>query len=375
MYFWGGAYARKTIEMHTFILAAQAHLTDALIRIKSDLFQFLGRTGDMSISFSKVSGNDAIGSIARQSSIEELTASSTWPLKLLGARNRSNSFHELRQVSGPSDPRQVMAVSDKQKEQILAAVIKELAAHATAQTVPRVHIITGQMGAGKSTATDALSQALEGDCVVVDYDDLKRFVPGYAEQASKGYPGTVPGCKETARYLVDGLKSHVFDNRLNMIIQESINNRDDEMFRLIKECRENNCRVSLNILAVDKPTSTMGILTRYESGLKGINEGSGSPEGARRTPMEYHEDAYKSLADPHKINRLAAELDEVVVSGRDGKVYYQSATDLSPQKIIDAIAQGRVSGKADPVGMFDKLAGLIQFNVQFSNPELRHARR
>lgn len=329
----------------------------------------------MSISYSKAFESDVIGSIARPSSTEELTASSTWPLKLLGARNRSNSFHELRQVPGLSDPRQVTAVSAKQKERILAAVIKELSANATAQDNPSVHIITGQMGAGKSTATNAISQALQGNCVVVDYDDLKRFVPGYSEQASKGYPGTVPGCKETARYLVEGLKNHVFDNRLNMVIQESINNRDDEMFGLIKECRENNCRVSLNILAVDKPTSTMGILMRYETGLKDINEGKVSPEGARRTPMEYHEDAYKSLADPDKLNRLTAELDEVIVSARGGKVYYQSAEEFSSQKIIDAIALARVDGKADPVGMFDKLAGLVQFNLQFGNPELRQSPR
>ncbi|SDU86927.1 Zeta toxin [Pseudomonas mucidolens] len=263
-----------------------------------------------------------------------------------------------------------MPADDLQNSRILTAAIKELAAHATPRKHPQMHIITGQMGAGKSTATSRISEKLDG-ALIIDYDDLKRFVPGYSAQACKGYPGTVPGSKETARYLVEGLKNYGFDNRLNMVVQESINTRDDEMFKLVKSSRDNGYHVSLTILAVDKATSTMGVLSRYESGLKNINQGSNSAEGARCTPMNYHEDAYTSLTDPQKLNRLLPELHEVVVRGRGAETYYQSSGKVSADEIVEAIERGRASSQTDPSGLFEKLAALVAFNLQFRNPELR----
>lgn len=236
------------------------------------------------------------------------------PEKVKFVANRSNSFH----VPVTSDPRKVEQLSDEENKLLLNSVIKELAGNSKPQQEPVVHIITGQMGAGKSTVTSSISTRLGGDCLVIDYDELKQFIPGYTEEASKGYPGTVPGCKETARYLVDGLRNHGFENRLNMVIQESINGRDEEMYKLAEACKERNFRVSLTVLAVDKAMSTLGILSRYESALKSINVVAETPGGARRTPAAYHDDAYKSLVDTKKFERLMPYLDEVVVSGRGG---------------------------------------------------------
>lgn len=290
-----------------------------------------------------------------------------------GASNihRANSFHELRQVKVESDPRRINPVGDKDKEVILNRVIKELTAHATPQKNPQMHIVSGQMGAGKSTVINKLFSQLKGNCVIVDYDELKRYVPGYSEQAHKGYPGTVPGSKEVARYLEEGLKEYGFENRLNMVFQKSINSRDDEMFKLATSSRSHDFRVSLSILAVDKSLSTVGILSRYESGLKNINEGVDAGAGARRTPMEYHDDAYNSLVDRERYNRLVPELDEVVVSNRAGEVYYRSTGQPSVDKVVAAIEQGRADSKVDQVDVFDKLSSLVEFNVRFSNPELR----
>lgn len=281
------------------------------------------------------------------------------------------SFHELRQVQVSSDPRKVEPLGNMEKSKLLEAVIKELTANATSQKNPQAHIVTGQMGAGKSTAINSLARQYKGNCVIVDYDDLKRFVPGYAEAARKGYPGTVPGSKEIARYLEGGLQKHGFDNRFNMIIQKSINSKNDEVLAAVKSSKEQNYHVSLNILAVDKSTSTMGIYSRYESGLKEINEEKATPEGARRTPMEYHEDAYNSTVNPERYESMASELDEVVVSGRSGEVYYHATSDISPDKIVAAIEQGRKSGAPERVPLFDKLSSLVSFNLQFANPELR----
>lgn len=289
----------------------------------------------------------------------------------LTSLQKSASSHEFRQVKISSDPRKVDSLGSEEKLKLLQAVIKELSAHATSQKNPRAHIVTGQMGAGKTTAINSISAQFKGNCVIVDYDDLKRFVPGYAEAAREGYPGTVPGSKEIARYLEEGLEKHGFENGLNMIIQKSINSKHDEVLTAVKLSKEHNYRVSLNILAVDKSTSTMGVFSRYESGLKEINEGIDSRDGARRTPMEYHEDAYISTANPERYERLVPELDEVIVSGRAGEIYYHGTTDISPGKIVAAIELGRESGKSEPIVLFEKLSSLVSFNAQFANPELR----
>ncbi|MCG4788849.1 hypothetical protein L0N33_26320, partial [Roseburia faecis] len=64
--------------------------------------------------------------------------------------------------------------------------------------------------------------------------------------------------------------------------------------------------------------------------------------------MDYHDDAYVSTSNPERYESLVPELDEVVVSGRAGEVYYHGTTDISPDKIVAAIEQGRKSGKFEP---------------------------
>ncbi|QVW21969.1 zeta toxin family protein [Pseudomonas hormoni] len=293
------------------------------------------------------------------------------PSRVACVMNRSNSFHALRQIPVTSDPRKLEPLTDAENKNLLVSVIKELAGNAKPQQEPVVHIITGQMGAGKSTVTNNISAKLDGDCLVIDYDELKQFIPGYTEEASKGYPGTVPGCKETARYLVDGLRNHGFENRLNMVIQESINGRDEEMYKLAEACKENNFRVSLTVLAVDKATSTLGILSRYESALKSINVGAETLGGARRTPAAYHDDAYKSLVDARKFERLMPNLDEIIVSGRNGEAFYQSSTDFSPEEIVGAIELGRNNTQSNRAELFDRLQRDVEFNASYKNPELK----
>jgi UDP-N-acetylglucosamine kinase len=313
----------------------------------------------------------SISVVTKNSSIAEFDKIvSDLPKKVAFVINRSNSFRVLRQVAITVDPRKVEQLSDEENKALLVSVIKELAGNAKPQQQPVVHIITGQMGAGKSTVTNNISGKLGGDCLVIDYDELKQFIPGYTAEASKGYPGTLPGCKETARYLVDGLRNHGFDNRLNMVIQESINGRDEEMYKLAKACKENNFSVSLTVLAVDKAASTLGVLSRYESALKNINLGMDVPGGARRTPAAYHDDAYKSLVDAKKFDRLIPNLDEIIVSGRNGEIYYQSSTDFTPEKIVEAIESGRNNGQSNRVELFNRLLGAVEFNTSYRNPEL-----
>lgn len=293
------------------------------------------------------------------------------PEKVVSVLNRSNSFHELRQVAVLMDPRKIEPLNDEGKKLLLVEAINKLAGDASPKEGPVAHIITGQMGAGKSTVTNNISAKLEGDCLVIDYDELKQYIPGYTEEASKGYPGTVPGCKEAARYLVDGLRERGFKNRLNMVIQESINGRDTEMLKLVEACKENGFRVSLTVLAVDKATSNIGVLSRYESALKNINSGGLPSGGARRTPAAYHEDAYQSLTDPAKFEELASNLDEVIVSGRNGHFYYQSSTDFSSEEIVRAIEAGRKDIQGGRVELFENLSSAVRFNSNYSNPELR----
>ncbi|MBK5352022.1 zeta toxin family protein [Pseudomonas sp. TH41] len=294
------------------------------------------------------------------------------PEKVVSVLNRSNSFHELRQVPVSADPRKVEPLSDEGKKQLLANAIEKLAGNANPKEEPVVYIITGQMGAGKSTVTNNISAKLDGDCLVIDYDELKQFVPGYTEEASKGYPGTVPGCKEPARYLVEGLRAHGFEKRLNMVIQESINSTSDGMLNLAVACKENNYHVSLTILAVDKATSNVGMLSRYESALRNIKLGDVPPSGAWRTLAAYHEDAYQSLTVPEKFEELVLSLDEVIVSGRNGHAYYQSSTDFTAEEIVKAIEAGRGDVQGSRLELFNNLSGAVRFNADHNNPELRN---
>jgi signal recognition particle GTPase len=97
--------------------------------------------------------------ITRSISVSDLRVNEL-PEKIVSIKNRSGSFYELRQVKISEDPRKVHSLSEESKKLLLTNVIDSLAYNAKSKAEPVAFIITGQMGAGKSTVTNNIADSV-----------------------------------------------------------------------------------------------------------------------------------------------------------------------------------------------------------------------
>ncbi|MBF4424152.1 zeta toxin family protein [Vibrio anguillarum] len=279
----------------------------------------------------------------------------------------TQSALELRQrrVKDMDDNRFLSEPSDKIN--LLKHVQEKLCQGVTPQEQPSAFVVTGQMGAGKSTAIKACSSQLKNNCVVVDYDELKKYIPGYSELASNGHPSTVSNCQQTALFLCEGLIKYGLEKKFNMVIQRSMLDQQHSILHVLDDCKKHGFKTHLTVLAVDKSLSMMGVFTRYESALKSIREGKLVPDGARRTPLNKHDEAYSDMESVEKFQELLPLLDTITVTSRAGIELY---TGRNPDEIVKALQDGRMASKNDKhlqMEAFNTLIGLVRYNVQFPN--------
>jgi UDP-N-acetylglucosamine kinase len=296
---------------------------------------------------------------------ETLSVKQITNLRKNTSANETKSALDLRQRQVTGDSRYLNEPTNK--SELLERVKKELCQDVTSQENPSAFVITGQMGAGKSTATKTCSKQFSDNCVVVDYDDLKKYIPGYSELARSGHPDTVPNCQQTALFLCEGLIKHALRNKFNMVIQRSMLDQQHSISDVLTDCKNSGLKTNLKVLAVDKSLSRIGIFTRYESALKQIYEGKAVPDGARRTPLDKHDEAYRDMENVEKFKELLPLLDTVTVTSRSGEEFYIGT---KPDEIVEALQKGRLASKNDNnsrLESFNILAELVKSNVQSSN--------
>ncbi len=299
------------------------------------------------------------------------------PISIKSIKNTTNSLlkrsfsyspDEGRQIRIEYDPR--MLVTTESDKDILKQILLENNKEIKPQKKPTAHVVSGQMGAGKSTLATKLYK--KEPALLIDYDSLKATIPGYSKEASKGYPGTVPGCKELARYLVESQIKSGLENNQPMIIQSTIKNQCGSTLQVVKDLKKHGYHVTFHILAAHKTTSKISILLRYEAALKEINEKGEVKDGARRTPMSYHDNAYKFLVDEIALEQLLPYIDKLIVETRSGKTLYSTSDNFDISELINKIREGREADKPDEQNllvMFEKLSQLVAFNAKYPSRE------
>jgi hypothetical protein len=152
---------------------------------------------------------------------------------------------------------------------------------------PKLIIVGGQPGAGKSDLQKFGELELASNVVVLSTDVLRSYHP-YEREIKKNYPDyyhilTV----DLARILLINLENYALANKLNVILESTLGN-SEVMLQKIGKYRRHDYQIDLKVIAVNELISYLGAEDRYENMI--LAEKSG-----RMVSKQNHDQNYKDI--------------------------------------------------------------------------------
>jgi predicted ABC-type ATPase len=136
---------------------------------------------------------------------------------------------------------------------------------------PKLIIVGGQPGAGKSDLQKFVELELSSNVVVLSTDVLRSYHP-HEREIKKNYPDyyhilTV----DLARILLTNLENYALANKLNVILESTLGN-SEVMLQKINKYRKHDYQIDLKVIAVNELISYLGAEDRYENMILAENK-------------------------------------------------------------------------------------------------------
>ena len=201
---------------------------------------------------------------------------------------------------------------------------------------PRLAIIAGQPGAGKSTVTGIITESfgVAAEPVIVNFDDLRNFHPA-AQEIFQHHPFEMAVyTNEDTWVWTDQMLQHVRAEK-NNVLYESTLRVANPVEVIIQAFQNEGYAVDLHALAVNAKLSIQGIYERFENQLD-------FAVAPRWTSIEFHDACY--VAFPANVGHLesGSGLERVAVYKRNGSAVYLNAnTTTQPSGSEQAILAER----------------------------------
>lgn len=186
------------------------------------------------------------------------------------------------------------------------------------QERPTAILLAGQSGAGKSTVSNDLRQALQqrGGYIAVDADHFRHHLP-YVEDLDREDADFSTQTQVDAGALANAIRDEAIKNRRNLVIDGTLRD-SDAAIELAKTLRDNGYRVELHAMAVNEQISYERATSRYER-----DRAAGKP--ARYVSKDWHDRSYAGMADSVRRLEYSAAVDRVSVYDRLGNVVHEQA--------------------------------------------------
>lgn len=201
-------------------------------------------------------------------------------------------------------------------DRVYETILDTYARNKASLRFPRLAIVGGQPGAGKSTVTGLISEGFgtKKEPVVVDFDAIRDFNPT-AKEVFQRHPFEMAVYTNedtwawTDRFLEDIRRAK------NNALYETTLRVANPIELIIQSFQDVGYSVDLHALAVNSKLSVQGIYERFENQL-------GFKEAPRWTGIEFHDAVYGAF--PVNVGHLeaTANLERVSVYQRNGASVY-----------------------------------------------------
>ena len=201
---------------------------------------------------------------------------------------------------------------------------------------PTFVLLTGQPGAGKTTAAAKYAQMLNPEPAKFGGDDIRIMLP-YAQELLQTNPLEYPFItKSDMSWARQKLVTETLENGYNLQIDSILSNPNDWKMGTLLQAKKAGYRIECVALGVHRYLSEVSMFRRREEQIKSL--GVGFP-----VTMEPHDVAYEIL--PEVVSRMYSEgiADKVSIYNRMFENYYDTETAQNPtgHDIMKAIIKSR----------------------------------
>jgi predicted ABC-type ATPase len=229
-------------------------------------------------------------------------------------------------------------LSRRFSDHILAGL---LAADPQPQQHPRVVIVAGQPGAGKSYTERAVITDLRLDTFMsVDPDDLRPYHPDYQRLAQIDDRTVDSHTVQASRLWNTMALKHATSHRFNIVWSTPLTGLD-VLDWVSLFFRNRGYRIDLAVVAVDDIRSKLGILHRYQRGRDSVGTG-------RMVPFDYHDRVYASLPGSLSDAETRNLVDGIHLYTRGGQPLYRNVVDDRQWQRTPAVARAFADARLRP---------------------------
>lgn len=217
--------------------------------------------------------------------------------------------------------------TDEEFEKAFQQILKFYKSRYSTQKNPKVFLLGGQPGAGKSGLENMIN--IKDEYVSISGDDYRKFHPLY-DQLNKIYG------KEASKYtqqwageMVEYLVKKAKKEKWNIILEGTL--RTAELpIKEAKGFKENGYFVELYVVAVKPEKSYLGTLERYEEMIaKG--------RVPRMTPKEHHDLVVNNIGNNLEIIYNSKAFDNIKLFDRENNLLYnyKESPNVNPKDILN----------------------------------------
>lgn len=209
-------------------------------------------------------------------------------------------------------------LSLERHEAIFKRLEKRMLASSKETDSPRIAILGGQPGAGKSYLIDFAQEHIfpDREPAVINGDDYRMEHPQadqiLADDDKKFAARTDPDVRDWTKRLFDS----AIAGRRDIIFEGTMRNKGPIM-ETIQNLHDEGYKVDVLVMAVRGEVSRVGTLARYE-GQKEKNK------YGRWTPPESHDEAYENMPDTVLAIENKSPIDSMRVYNRAGELLYEN---------------------------------------------------
>lgn len=194
---------------------------------------------------------------------------------------------------------------------------------------PRVYILGGQPGAGKTALQNVLLKKEHYNAIVINGDEYRKFIPYHDEMRELTGDRYAYYTQKFANRITEGLIERLGNQAYNLIIEGTLRNK--EVALSTSRMLQNKGYMSeLSVLAVNKEISYYSTKLRAEL-LQELGE------VGRMTPTDNHNEVVRKLPENVSAIYKTQTFDNITVYNRHGKCLYnmEETPEINPGFVVE----------------------------------------
>ena len=192
---------------------------------------------------------------------------------------------------------------------------------------PKVFLLGGQPGAGKSGLENAIN--IENEYISISGDDYREYHPKFEELNIRYGKESSKYTQQWAGEITERLIKELGKEKYNLIIEGTLRTAElplKEAYRF----KKNGYEVELNVVVVKPEKSRLGTLERYEAMLK-------QGKVPRMAPKEHHDLVVNNIGNNLEIIYNSKAFDNIKLFDRENNLLYnyKENPDVNPKDILN----------------------------------------